>query len=88
MWDGVWKSPPARRSKSNDPHQLRVNSYRVLLTRGREGFIVFVPNKIGMRSMYEMLMERGEGDCGGRCARYNIREGKNSRDLLFIGACP
>jgi len=49
-WDGDWKSPPAKRSKAKDPHQLRVNSYRVLLTRGRDGFIVFVPNEIGMRS--------------------------------------
>jgi len=26
-----------------DPHQLRLNSYRVLLTRSREGIIVFIP---------------------------------------------
>ncbi|MEY4674440.1 MAG: hypothetical protein RL148_2224, partial [Planctomycetota bacterium] len=26
-----------------DPHQLRLNSYRVLLTRGREASVVFVP---------------------------------------------
>ena len=26
-----------------DPFQLRVNSYRVLLTRGRDGMILFVP---------------------------------------------
>ncbi|MEI9479121.1 MAG: DNA/RNA helicase domain-containing protein [Deltaproteobacteria bacterium] len=45
--------PPAKRSKAKDPHQLRVNSYRVLLTRGRDRFIVFVPNEIGMRSTYE-----------------------------------
>jgi len=58
-WDGVWKSPPAKRSKAKDPHQLRVNSYRVLLTRGRDGFIVFVPNEIAMRSTYEALKEAG-----------------------------
>ena len=28
-----------------DPHQLRLNSYRVLLTRSREGVIVFIPPK-------------------------------------------
>ena len=54
-WDGKWKSPAAKRSKAKDPHQLRVNSYRVLLTRGRDGFIVFVPNEIGMQSTYEAL---------------------------------
>jgi hypothetical protein len=26
-----------------DPHQLRLNSYRVLLTRSREGIVVFIP---------------------------------------------
>ncbi len=46
-------------SKAKDPHQLRVNSYRVLLTRGRDGFIVFVPNEIGMRSTYEALKGAG-----------------------------
>jgi DUF2075 family protein len=42
-WDGAWKSPPAKRSNAKDPRQLRMNSYRVSLTRGRDGFIVFVP---------------------------------------------
>ena len=58
-WDGAWKSPPAKRSKAKDPHQLRVNSYRVLLTRGRDGLIMFVPNEIGMRSTYEVLKGAG-----------------------------
>jgi hypothetical protein len=58
-WDGKWKSHSAKRSKAKDPHQLRVNSYRVLLTRGRDGFIVFVPNEVGMRSTYEALIVAG-----------------------------
>jgi DUF2075 family protein len=58
-WEGEWRSPPAKRSKAKDPHRLRVNSYRVLLTRGRDGFIVFVPNEIGMRATYEALMGAG-----------------------------
>jgi len=57
--DGAWKSPPAKRSKAKDPHQLRVNSYRVLLTRGRDGFIVFVPPEIGMWSTFEALKVAG-----------------------------
>jgi DUF2075 family protein len=64
-WDGVWKSPSAKRSKAKDPHQLRVNSYRVLLTRGRDGFIVFVPNEIGMRSTYEALVGAGVREMAG-----------------------
>jgi len=27
-----------------DPKQLRTNAYRVLLTRGREGIIIWVPD--------------------------------------------
>ena len=63
-WDGAWKSPPAKRSKAKDPHQLRVNSYRVLLTRGRDGFIVFVPNEIGMWLKYEVLKGAGVREIG------------------------
>lgn len=48
-----------KKLKPKNPHQLRVNSYRVLLTRGRDGFIVFVPNEIGMRSTYEALKGAG-----------------------------
>jgi energy-converting hydrogenase A subunit M len=51
LLDGKWKNPSAKRSKVKDPHQLRVNSYQVLLTRGRDGFIVFVPNEIGIRDI-------------------------------------
>ncbi len=60
VWiDNQWKSPPAKRSKAKDPHQLRVNSYRVLLTRGRDGFIIYIPHEIGMKSTYEILKASG-----------------------------
>jgi hypothetical protein len=36
----------------------------VLLTRGRDGFIVFVPNEIGMRSTYEALVGAGVREIG------------------------
>jgi hypothetical protein len=66
LWlETQWKSPPAKRSKAKDPHQLRVNSYRVLLTRGRDGFIIFVPNEIGMRSSYEALKIGGGRELAG-----------------------
>ena len=32
-----------QRSMVRDAKQLRLNSYRVLLTRGRDGTVVFVP---------------------------------------------
>jgi len=45
LWDGKeWKLRKMRtRIPQVDPHQLRLNSYRVLLTRSREGMVIFVP---------------------------------------------
>jgi DUF2075 family protein len=44
-WSGRnWQSPPQRRSQARDPHMLRLNSYRVLLTRGRDGVVLYVPD--------------------------------------------
>ena len=44
-WSGkIWELRKMRtRIPQIDPHQLRLNSYRVLLTRSREGIIVFIP---------------------------------------------
>jgi DUF2075 family protein len=47
------------RSQARDPHQLRLNSYRVLLTRGRDGFVVFVPPEPEMRETYRALRDAG-----------------------------
>jgi len=46
-WSGkIWELRKMRtRIPQIDPHQLRLNSYRVLLTRSREGIIVFIPPK-------------------------------------------
>lgn len=45
LWDGsAWVMRKMRtRVPQQDPHQLRLNSYRVLLTRSREGIVVFIP---------------------------------------------
>jgi hypothetical protein len=59
-WTGDrWQSPPQRRSKARDPHQLRINSYRVLLTRGRDGVAVFVPPDVSLRDTYRNLVTAG-----------------------------
>ncbi len=59
-WEGAkWRSKPFRRSKAKDPHQLRMNSYRVLLSRGRDGLIVFVPPDTVLDSTFEALMDAG-----------------------------
>lgn len=45
--DGVWSNRLARGYRSRvpirDPFQLRMNAYRVLLTRARDGVVVFLP---------------------------------------------
>ncbi len=48
-WAGKrWSSGKMRKYQNGhrvkDPHQLRLNAYRVLLTRGRDGSVVFVPS--------------------------------------------
>ncbi len=48
MWTGdAWSNARAknhaRGTHVRDPFQLRVNAYRVLLTRGRDGVVIFVP---------------------------------------------
>ena len=59
-WNGTeWQSPPRPRSQAHDPHRLRLNSYRVLLSRGRDGFVVFVPPEAQMERTYQALTESG-----------------------------
>lgn len=45
VWDdGAWRSRAGRAPRMvRDPHRLRTNAYRVLLTRGREGLVIWVP---------------------------------------------
>jgi DUF2075 family protein len=50
--DLVWKtdrfeSRPTRSRGLRDAHQLRINAYRVLLTRGRDGMCVYIPPDAG-----------------------------------------
>lgn len=48
-----------RQKNVRDPLTLRLNSYRVLLTRGRDGFVVFVPPEAKMDSTFEVLQLAG-----------------------------
>ncbi len=60
-WEGhEWrKVKKTARTQAKDPQQLRLNSYRVLLTRGRDGLIIFVPMEAEMASTYEALKMAG-----------------------------
>jgi DUF2075 family protein len=56
--DQAWTTL-SRQKKVQNPLQLRLNSYRVLLTRGRDGFIVFVPPERKMDKTFEILKSAG-----------------------------
>ena len=45
--------------KAKNSLELRKNSYRVLLTRGRDGMIIFVPNDIKLNATFDLLTNNG-----------------------------
>ncbi|PSN19427.1 hypothetical protein C7271_07390 [filamentous cyanobacterium CCP5] len=49
----------SRQRNVQDPRRLRLNSYRVLLSRGRDGLVVFVPPEPAMDSTVSVLLETG-----------------------------
>jgi hypothetical protein len=59
--DGRWVVEKYRRSRRTplDLHRLRQNVYRVLLTRGRDGTVVFVPADPWLDETYAFLREAG-----------------------------
>lgn len=61
LWDGTnWVLRKMRtRIPQLDPHQLRLNSYRVLLTRSREGLIIFIPPKTEFDPTENALLAAG-----------------------------
>jgi DUF2075 family protein len=59
-WDGLkWAIRDPRRSQERDPYRLRLNGYRVLLSRGRDGMIVFVPPIPILERTYGTLLNAG-----------------------------
>ncbi len=60
-WDGnhFLVSVPQPRSAAKDPHTLRLNSYRVLLTRGRDGMIIFIPSESKLDTTYSVIINSG-----------------------------
>jgi len=60
LWDGNHWKPFAQESKGiRNPNELRINSYRVLLTRGRDGLIVYMPDSERYRDTYDSLVASG-----------------------------
>ncbi|MCC6271571.1 MAG: DUF2075 domain-containing protein, partial [Microbacteriaceae bacterium] len=60
---GAWSNARARGykrgAKVKDPFQLRLNAYRVLLTRGRDGTVVFVPPLSELDETFTFLRSAG-----------------------------
>ncbi|MCU0726671.1 MAG: DUF2075 domain-containing protein [Planctomycetes bacterium] len=55
-----WLIKSGRRSRLvHDPMRLRRNAYRVLVTRGREGLVLFVPPESRFDSTYQALVQSG-----------------------------
>ena len=60
---GVWSNANARGYKRGvkvrDPFQLRVNAYRVLLTRARDASVIYVPPLAALDETFAYLTECG-----------------------------
>jgi len=59
LWDGAWYIPDGVRKRLQRPDQITLNVYRVLLTRGRDGFVVVVPPRIELDGVFEALLAAG-----------------------------
>ena len=61
--DGHWSIEKARKYRSRtpvkSPLQLRANAYRVLLTRGRDAHVVFVPKLDELDETWDLLCQSG-----------------------------
>ena len=53
--DRKWYCQFTKRGALN-PIQMKLNAYRVLMTRGRDGMIIYVPNKKSLDSLYSLLL--------------------------------
>lgn len=61
LWrNGQWQlSPVRRRYPQTDPRQLLINTYRVLLTRGRDGVVIWVPPMPTLNETEHILLAAG-----------------------------
>lgn len=60
LWNGNnWEKFKKDEGIDSETNTYRKNSYRVLLTRGRDGFIVFIPDEPRFNSTFEVLLNSG-----------------------------
>ena len=57
QWSNHLMKNHARGVPVKDPLSLRRNAYRVLLTRARDGFILYVPNDDGLEEKHKGSLE-------------------------------
>ena len=58
-WSNAWAKRHARSAHVRDPFQLRLNAYRVLLTRGRDCAAIFIPPKTELDETFGWLKACG-----------------------------
>lgn len=56
--EGKWNCLHFKKGVIN-PIQMRLNAYRVLLTRGRDGTILYIPPTSILNSTYSLLKQIG-----------------------------
>jgi hypothetical protein len=54
-----WQVRTGARSTAKDPRRLRINAYRVLLSRGRDGMVIFVPADAALDATAALLLSAG-----------------------------
>ena len=60
LWNGSnWAKFKQTEAEDSDVNTYRKNSYRVLLTRGRDGFVIYVPPVAEMDPVYTVLLDAG-----------------------------
>ncbi|MBL63436.1 MAG: hypothetical protein CMI30_08510 [Opitutae bacterium] len=57
--DGSWKINPRLGHRVKDKLQVRTNAYRVLLSRGRDGLIIFVPKSEDLNETFDYFLQTG-----------------------------
>jgi hypothetical protein len=62
---GKWHVDSSVRTKLKDRHKITRNVYRVLLTRGRDGMTIFIPDDRSLDSTYDLLIKCGGIPVGG-----------------------
>jgi DUF2075 family protein len=75
-----WELHPIRRRyRQDDPGQLLTNAYRVLLTRGRDGLVIFVPPDTLLDATEEVLIKAGVEPLASAAERLSIPNSRAGR---------